>query len=94
MRRAGASGSRRDAPGKLGEVVGDHGTLRMEPLRVGGERRGMRRTRQPSTSRAVGPPRGSRLIVRGGVVYRLPLLTQVHTYRYAARPTGRLAFVV
>ncbi len=31
--------SRRDAPGKLGEIVGDHGTLRMEPLRVGGERR-------------------------------------------------------
>jgi hypothetical protein len=25
--------------GKLGEVVGDYGTLRMELLRVGGERR-------------------------------------------------------
>ncbi len=31
------------APGKLSEVVGDHGTLRMEPLQVGGERRGIRR---------------------------------------------------
>ena len=45
--------SRRDAPGKLGEVVGDHGTLRMEPLRVGGERRGIRRTRELGTPRTV-----------------------------------------
>ncbi len=39
MRRGGASGSRRDAPGKLREVVGDHGTLLTEALGVGHERR-------------------------------------------------------
>jgi len=32
--------TRGNAAGELGDVVGDHGTLRMEPLRVGGERRG------------------------------------------------------
>ena len=35
--------TRGNAAGELGDVVGDHGTLRMEPLRIGGERRGIRR---------------------------------------------------
>ncbi len=43
---------------ELSEVVGDLGTLRMEPLRVGGEPRGIRRTREASTSSAVATSSG------------------------------------
>jgi len=46
----GASCPRRNAAGKVGKVVSDLGALRMEPLRVGGERWGIRRTREASTS--------------------------------------------
>jgi hypothetical protein len=50
--------TRGNAAGELGDVVGDHGTLRMEPLRVGGEPWGIRRMREASTSRAVATSSG------------------------------------